>query len=131
MTMSDEHKAALAQGRRESRAIKAYLAALAQPKRRGRPITPEVLENRIVSLDERIRAEADPLKRVDLIQARIDTEEALESARAAADLADLEAGFVEYAAAYSERKGISYTAWREAGVPATALKAAGIKRGRS
>lgn len=130
MTMTDEHKAALAQGRREARAIKAYLAALAQPKRRGRPITPEVLEDRIASLDERIRSESDPLKRVDLIQARLDTEEALESARAAADLADLEAGFVEYAAAYSERKGISYTAWREAGVPATALKSAGIKRGR-
>ena len=31
---------------------------------------------------------------------------------------------------YSERKGISYAAWREAGVPAATLKAAGISRGR-
>ena len=31
-------------------------------------------------------------------------------------------------AAYSERKGISYAAWREIGVPAAVLKRAGISR---
>ena len=49
----------------------------------------------------------------------------------APDLEGLEAGFVEYAKAYSERKGITYAAWREAGVPASILKDAGIKRTRS
>ncbi len=130
MAMSAEHKAALARGRKEARAIKAYLAALSTPKRRGRPVDPEKLAAKIAQLDERIKAEQDPLRRIDLIQARIDAERSLESAQASNDLEELEKGFVEYAASYSERKGISYAAWREAGVPAPVLKAAGIKRTR-
>lgn len=131
MAMSQAHKEALAQGRRESRAIKAYLEALGQPKRRGRPVTPDTLRKKISDLDVRIADESNPLRRVDLIQTRIVAETALESATAAADMGRLEAGFVEYAAGYSERKGISYAAWREAGVPASVLKHAGIKRTRS
>jgi hypothetical protein len=45
-----------------------------------------------------------------------------------ADLSDLEAEFVAAAKGYSERKGISYAAWREAGVSAATLSAAGISR---
>jgi len=128
--MTEEHKAALARGRAEARAIKAYLTALETPKRRGRPVDPAKLEAKIEQLDERIRTETDPLRRIELIQARLDAEEALGSAQAAGDLEELEKGFVEHAASYSERKGISYTAWRQAGVPASVLKAAGIKRTR-
>jgi hypothetical protein len=35
---------------------------------------------------------------------------------------------VEYAASYGARKGITYAAWREVGVPVSVLKAAGISR---
>ncbi len=45
------------------------------------------------------------------------------------DLSELEAGFVQAAKGYSGRKGISYAAWREAGVEPRVLKAAGISRG--
>jgi hypothetical protein len=45
-----------------------------------------------------------------------------------ADLDALEAGFIEAASGYSERKGISYAAWREMGVEASVLKKAGIGR---
>ena len=38
-----------------------------------------------------------------------------------------ERAFVEAAAPYGERKGISYKAWREVGVPAAVLKRAGIR----
>lgn len=130
MAMSEEHKAALALGRRESRAIKAYLEAIDTPRRRGRPVTVETLEARIAILDEKIRTEADPLTRVHLIQTRLDTEDVMASVRAAADLSELEAGFVTSAASYSERKSVSYTAWREAGVPASVLKEAGVRRTR-
>ncbi len=130
MAMSEEHKTALAKGRRESRAIKAYLEALDTPRRRGRPVTAETLESRIASLDEKIRSEEDPLRRVQVIQARLDTEQALTSVTAAADISQLEAGFVTHAASYSERKSISYAAWREVGVPASVLKAAGVRRTR-
>lgn len=130
MAMSDEHKAALAQGRAEARAIKAYLAAATTPKKRGRPVTRDSLEDKIASLDEKVRTEDDPLARVELIQARIDAQKALDDLDTAADLEALEAGFVEYAAAYSDRKGITWTAWREAGVPAATLRQAGIKQTR-
>ncbi|MEA2022683.1 MAG: hypothetical protein U9N79_00160 [Actinomycetota bacterium] len=131
MAMTEEHKTALAQGRREAKAIKGYLEAIAVPKRRGRPITPETLEAKIVALDEKIRSERDPLSRLDLYQARIDARAALETMTATIDLDALEAEFVAYAASYSNRKGISWTAWREAGVPASVLATAGVKRTRT
>ena len=44
-------------------------------------------------------------------------------------MASVEDAFVEVAASYSTRQGISYTSWREVGVPAATLKRAGISRG--
>lgn len=130
MAMTEEHKAALAQGRRESKAIKGYLEAIGVPKRRGRPVTPEALEAKITAIDEKIRNENDPLARVDLYQARIDAQAALDAMTATVDHDALETGFVEHAASYSERKGITWPAWREAGVSADVLKAAGVRRTR-
>ena len=127
MAMSAQHKAALAQGRRESRAIKLYLQALGN-RRPGRPVTPVTLEKRISDLGAKIAAESDPLKAVDLRQSRIEAEQLLARAESVADMAEMEKGFVKYAKSYSSRKGISYTAWREAGVPAAMLRQAGISR---
>ncbi|NNF69187.1 MAG: hypothetical protein HKN01_05395 [Acidimicrobiia bacterium] len=129
MAMSDAHKKALAEGRRQSAAIKRYLDALGS-RRPGRPVTPDSIEKRIDGLKQKISAEKDPLKRVELVQQRMDLEDALKSATAAGDLVRLEADFVAHAAAYSERKGITYSAWRESGVSADALKKAGIRRTR-
>ena len=127
MAMSDEHKAALAEGRRQARAIKAYLKAV-EGRRPGRPVTPEGLRKRLAQLNEQLDSVADPLRRVDLIQRRMDTEQALEAAEATIDMESLERGFIAAAPGYSSRKGISYAAWREAGVPAAVLKEAGISR---
>lgn len=44
------------------------------------------------------------------------------------DLARLEDEFVVHAGAYSDTKGLSYSAWREIGVPAAVLKRAGLSR---
>jgi hypothetical protein len=129
MAMSKEHKEALARGRKEGRAIKAYLEAIGS-RRPGRPVTAETLRKRIAGLEEKIAAEADPLKRVDLVQARLDAEDQLARTEEVVDLEAVEADFVAMAMAYSERKGISYSAWREAGVPAPVLKQAGIARTR-
>jgi hypothetical protein len=128
--MTEEHKAALAQGRRESKAIKAYLEAITVPKRRGRPVTQEMLEAKIAALDEKVLAERGPLARVDLYQARIEAQAALDTMTDPVDIETLEAGFVEYAASYSSRKSITWPAWREAGVSASVLAAAGVKRTR-
>lgn len=129
MAMSAEHKAALVQGRKEAKAIKQYLDALAL-RRPGRPVTKESLEKRLETIGERLASETDALKRVDLHQAKIEVEGALASAQESHDLGDLEKGFTEVAAPYSARKGISYGAWRSVGVPASILKKAGVARNR-
>lgn len=129
MPMSQEHKDALARGRTEARAIKAYLKAL-DSKRPGRPVTKESLEGRMANVEAKLAAEDDPLKAVELIQARLDIEEALIQLTASEDIEALEAGFVAHAASYSERKRITYPAWREAGVAAAILKKAGIPETR-
>jgi hypothetical protein len=129
MAMSQAHKAALAQGRRESKAISNYLGAI-ESRRPGRKVTRESLETRLAGIDERIAAEQNPLKRVELVQSKLDSQKALQLMGEAQNEADVEKGFVENAASYSERKGITYGAWREAGVPAAVLKKAGIARTR-
>ena len=128
--MSDEHKQALAKGRAQARAVKDYLAARETESRRGPKVTPEKLRERIEATQTAIAEEEDPAKRVELIQQRIDDEERLESLQDQPDIEALEADFVDAAAEYSERKGISYTAWRELGVPAAVLKKAGVRRTR-
>jgi hypothetical protein len=129
MAMSDEHKAALAQGRREGRAVKHYLK-LVGSRRPGRPVTKDSLEKRIASLSEKITAESDPLKKLELIQSRIDAEDQMEEISEAVDADAVEKEFIEVAKSYSERKGISYSAWREAGVSAQTLREAAIPRTR-
>lgn len=128
--MSDEHKAALARGRREARALKSYLQALAARKP-GRPASPERIKERIAALEQQIAVENDPLKALDLRQRRLDDEAALARLSAEEDMDALEQRFVEHARSYSERKGISYAAWREQGVPPAVLKASGIARTRA
>lgn len=126
--MTKAHKEAMAVGRRQSRAVKLYLEALERGRKRGPKVTPERLEARIADAEAAIGSEDDPVKRLQLIQDRMDDEERLEELRNEPDRDELEQAFVDVAADYGERKGISYKAWRELGVPAATLKAAGIPR---
>jgi hypothetical protein len=127
-TMSDEHKAALAAGRNEGRAVRRYLEALdAHRPKRGRKRTPESIQKRLDTIDNQLTA-ADPLSRVNLIQERMDLQSELAAMDEKIDLTELETAFVRAAADYSSRRGISYAAWREAGVSASVLKQAGISR---
>jgi len=128
--MSDEHKAALAKGREQGRAVREYLAALSEEKKPGRRVDAETLAMKITQVQDQIASEPDPAKRVEHIQNRLDLEAQQADASEAVDLKALEQGFVEAAKEYSDRKGISYSAWREAGVPAAVVKAAGIPRTR-
>ena len=129
MAMSQEHKDALAQGRKEARAIKAYLRAL-EARKPGRPVTRESLRARLARVNQKIEQSDDPLKQVELVQNRLDVEQALASFEEAENLDALEAEFVLFAKGYSDRKGISYSAWREIGVPAVTLKRAEIAETR-
>ncbi|MEE8376352.1 MAG: hypothetical protein V3S26_08540 [Acidimicrobiia bacterium] len=127
--MTQEHKEALARGRKEARAIKAYLKTVDTGKH-GRPVSRESLEKRLEKTNRQIEDSDDPLKTVDLIQTRLDIELALSRLEDVESIERLEAKFVKYAASYSERKGVSYTAWRQFGVPATVLRNAGVPETR-
>ncbi|MSW99998.1 MAG: hypothetical protein F2694_09060 [Actinobacteria bacterium] len=130
-SLSPEHKAAMAEGRTESRLIKSYLEAIRRTKpTAGRPRTSESVNNRINKVNQILDSKLDPLKRLSLLQERIDLAQELKRIEDnSTDLvAELEPDFIIAAKSYSERKGISYAAWREFGVPASVLKAAGISR---
>jgi hypothetical protein len=129
--MSDEHKAALAEGRKQGLAVRRYLEALqAHKPKRGRKRTPDSIKNRLAKIDNEL-ASADPLKRLQLTQEQLDLQAELEQVSSGVDLSELEDAFVASAAPYSERKGISYAAWRAMDVPPAVLKRAGIPRTRS
>jgi hypothetical protein len=128
--MSDDHKQALAKGRAQGRAVREYLAALDQSSKPGRRVSRDELEKRLAETQEKVASESDPAKRLDLIQKRIDIEERLAEQQEEVDLGQLEQDFAGAAKEYAERKGISYSAFREAGVPAAVLKQAGIARTR-
>ncbi len=126
--MTDEHKAALATGREESRAVRAYLEAMERNRpRRGRKRTPDSIKRRLTAIDAAL-PDAAPLNRLQLVQERMDLSVELEQLQAKDDVAALEKAFVKAAAGYGDRKGISYAAWRELGVAPEVLKAAKITR---
>jgi len=126
--MTDEHKAALAAGRNESRMVKNYLDGLESNRpKRGRKRTPDSIKRRLAEIDASL-ADADPLARLNLVQERMDLHEELETMGAKVDISALEDDFVRVAYSYSSRRGISYAAWREIGVDAAVLKKAGLTR---
>jgi hypothetical protein len=126
--MSDEHKAALAKGRAEGRAVRDYLEALRSMKpKRGRSRTPDSIKKRLTAIDVQL-ADADPLTELKLVQERRDLTDELAAMQAKVDLGALETAFVKVAKGYSARQGISYASWREVGVEASVLKKAGVAR---
>jgi hypothetical protein len=128
-TMTDAHKKALALGREQGRVIRNYLDALdAARPRRGRKRTSQSVSRRLDTVKKELSGSTG-LDRVHLIQERLDLETELAALSGqSVDVPRLEAEFVKVAADYGERKGISYAAWREAGVAAAVLKKAGIRR---
>jgi hypothetical protein len=126
--MTDEHKAALAAGREQSRHVSAYLDALeAHKPKRGRKRTPDSIKNRLVEIEAALPT-ATGIKKLELAQSKLDLEAELAAKDVAVDLTELRKNFVKHASSYGKRKGISYGAWREAGVSAADLKDAGISR---
>ena len=130
-SLSPEHKAAMAEGRTEGRVIKGYLEAIRRTKpTAGRPKTADSVNNRLDKVNHLLEAKLDPLKRLGLLQERIELAGELKKIEEnSTDLvAELEPEFIAVAKSYGQRKGISYAAWREFGVSASVLKAAGISR---
>lgn len=127
---SEDHKAAMKASHDQNRGVRAYLEALESTRTtaRARRRNPEKLQARRAEIAEEAKT-ASPVKKLELVQERMDidrelTDEPVEEV----NIEEFEGGFVEVAAAYSQRKGISYAAWREIGVAADVLKRAGISR---
>ena len=122
-----EHKAAMIQGRTETRTVRQYLEALDSARQTGgRRRSKEALEKKLAAVEQDIGS-ADAVTRLQLVQERIDLEKAIEAAEQSVDIEELENAFVQIAATYSERKGISYQAWREIGVEVRVLRDAGVR----
>lgn len=126
--LSDEHKAALAVGREQSRAVRRYLEALDEA-RVLRDRSPATIRREIEAVTV-ASGKADALLRAQLLQLRRNLEEELRQCTAIPDPRTAEADFLAAARAYGERKGISYAAWREVGVSAEVLERAGIREER-
>lgn len=126
--MTDAHKEALAIGRTQSRAVKAYLEALKtiRPKR-GRKRTPESIRVRLGKITELLPT-ADALQEVLLLQEQVDLERELDTMSKDDNLDALEADFIKHGLGYTASKGIDYATWRKVGVSAEVLAKAGIKR---
>jgi len=127
--MTEEHKSAIAQGRIEAKTVSRYLEAReANKPRRGRRRTSESIQSRLDVINDQLD-DAKPVERLELIQESMNLQEELDRMQSGGtDFSQLEKEFISLAKAYSERKGISYDAWRAIGVDAAVLRDAGISR---
>jgi hypothetical protein len=124
--LSDEHKAALATGRVEGRIVRDYLEALRDNKpKRGRQRTAATISARLAAIETELST-ADAIDELRLVQERRDLQIELDRKELAVDVSKLEADFVKVAKNYSQRQGIAYASWRDVGVKASVLKAAGL-----
>lgn len=110
--------------------MRRYLTALESNRpKRGRKRTAESVTRQLAAVEEQLES-ADPIQRLSLIQRRMDLTAELERMDHKVDLTELETDFIEVAAGYGQRKGITYAAWREIGVSAAVLRSAGIGRSK-
>jgi hypothetical protein len=110
--------------RAETNAVAAYLIALRAPKVPAR--SRANLEKRRTQIEQWIAEESSPIREVELIQQRLDVDAQLAQIDQAARLPELEEAFVNVAASWAKRTGVSAAALREVGVPASVLKRAGL-----
>lgn len=127
--LSAEHKAQLVRGREEARVVRAYLEAIDVPKRRGRQRTPESVQRQLSQIEERLQA-ARGIDKLELLKQRRDLEAERAARSPATAIASLERDFTRVARSYGARKGIDYSLWRAAGVPAAVLSKARVQRTR-
>jgi hypothetical protein len=119
---TQEHLAALAQGRAEGTVVRSYLLALqTETPKKGR--APRSADD----IAKQINDTTDPVERLKL---RASLREAVtrESHSSGVDLDTLEKRFLEVVESYSTKHGLTYADWRAEGVPAAVLKVAGIGR---
>lgn len=130
--LTASHKKALAEGRAMSSIVDHYLVTVNTPKPRGRKVSKADLVTRLAKAQTeakngngigRLLAAQD----VRDLKARIHI---VTSMNGSGDHKGAETAFVKIAKTFGDKRGITYGAWRDAGVPAPVLKRAGIARTR-
>jgi hypothetical protein len=113
--------------RAETNAVAAYLTALKGPRPSGSAKAKrEGLMRRRAQVEQWIAEESSPIREVELIQQRLDIDAQLAQIDQAARLPELEEAFVNVAASWAQRSGVTAAALREVGVSASVLKRAGV-----
>lgn len=125
--MQQEHKEALANGRRVGNAVERYLEHLRETEASSTRRTVEQIQARLADINVEMQG-ATAARTVQLIQERHDLVRELNLRSDHERLATLETEFIAVAREYSERKGIKYAAFREFGVPSAVLRKAGVSR---
>lgn len=116
----------------ESRAVAAYLKVLPQLKGGAALARLERIKQRQAELSRMKKDTTDPLRRLKIVQEQIDlNNETVTAKRLANRHAKATVGFIQHAKAYGETNGISYSAWRRAGVPIEVLEEAGISKAQA
>lgn len=108
---------------KEASIVKKYLESLNErPSHQIRDA-----ERQLEQVQAAIETEGNPAKLLGLYQRRIDLINYLEH-KDTKKASEAQWEFSLVVKSYSDRRGISYAAWREVGVPAEVLKEAGIER---
>jgi hypothetical protein len=128
--LSDKEKAAIKKGREEAQAVKKYLESLGS-RGPGRRQDPKRLEARLQKIRAELESTSNTLKKLELkeLERRIKRDLA-DAKKNTGDGKEIEKAFIQHAASYARRKGISYSTFRQMGVPPAVLQKAGIKRTR-
>ena len=128
--IGEEHKAAMAEGRKHANNVKRYLEHIADSKpKRGRRRTVESITARLAVIDAEFET-ASALAKLGLHQERDDLNEELKSIErrqgSAAEVEELRQLFIESALPYAQSKELKAKAFRQMGVDPKTLKEAGI-----
>lgn len=110
----------------ETAIVRRYLKALIERKKADRPrwADPQL---RLSEIEMQLAEPGlDPIPRLDLLQERVEVRQAIAAKEAEQEFESLVDEFVSVGLSYSHRKGISYAAWRDFGVPAEHLRRARI-----
>lgn len=125
--MDAAHKAKLAQGRADARAVRGYLEFLENNRpKRGRRRTEASIAARLAVVADELET-ASPLARLNMYQEQTDLEAELAAMGEKVDGTALRTAFVDAAGRYAASKGIGKPAFRQMGVDAATLREAGIK----
>lgn len=126
--LTPAHKKALAEGRNEGRAVRAYLDHIKTHKpKRGPKRTSTYLRNEIAKINQTLSVlKLNPIDELKMIQKRMNLQKEL-GLDNTQDTSKLETDFVKVAKQYSSRRGITRAAWLSVGVPSKVLDKAGIK----